>query len=85
MHQLIGFAIALAITTFWATRFVKGEQDWVLSASPALEIGTEVQGENGTILRPFVRAGATVFDDNNFVGLPRRSDRRCTVHGHLKL
>ena len=42
------------------------EEDTLLSASPRLEIGGDIALENGVLLRPFLRAGATVFDDTGF-------------------
>ncbi len=45
---------------------VRSEEDWVLSASPALEIGGETRLESGAIVRPFVRAGVTFFNDTDF-------------------
>jgi uncharacterized protein with beta-barrel porin domain len=46
---------------------VRGNDETVLSASPALEIGTQFSLSNGTFVRPFVRGGATFFDDPDFV------------------
>ncbi|MDQ8700066.1 autotransporter domain-containing protein [Hyphomicrobium sp. LHD-15] len=41
---------------------VQGDSTWVLTASPALEIGAEMRA-GGLVLRPFVRVGATFFQD----------------------
>jgi hypothetical protein len=41
---------------------VDGDATWILAASPALEIGAQVQ-VGGLVLRPFARAGATFFQD----------------------
>lgn len=41
---------------------VEGDGTWVLSASPALEVGGEIE-VRGLVLRPFVRAGATFYED----------------------
>jgi hypothetical protein len=38
----------------------------VLSASPALELGAQFSLSNGTQVRPFVRGGATFFDNTGF-------------------
>ena len=45
---------------------VKGNDETVLSASPALELGTQFQTGGGTQIRPYVRGGATFFDDTGF-------------------
>src|SRR4029450_3467706 len=45
---------------------VRGSDETVLSASPALEIGTQFSWSNGTYVRPYVRGGATFFDDPDF-------------------
>jgi hypothetical protein len=39
----------------------------VFSATPALEIGAQFSGPSGTLVRPYVRGGATFFDDPDFV------------------
>ncbi|MFM8745515.1 MAG: autotransporter-associated beta strand repeat-containing protein [Aestuariivirga sp.] len=44
----------------------EGEEKAVLSALPRLEIGGDVALDNGVVLRPFLRAGATVFGDTGF-------------------
>jgi outer membrane autotransporter protein len=46
---------------------VRGNDETVLSASPALEVGTQFGTLNGTLVRPYVRGGATFFDDPDFV------------------
>jgi hypothetical protein len=48
---------------------VRGTDETVFSASPALEIGTQWAFGDGTLLRPYARAGATVFGDNDFAVL----------------
>jgi outer membrane autotransporter protein len=48
---------------------VRGNDETVFSASPALEIGTQLVWSDGTLLRPYARAGATIFGDNDFVVL----------------
>ena len=45
---------------------VQGNNETVLSASPALELGTQFQWSSGTLVRPYVRSGVTLFDNNNF-------------------
>lgn len=44
---------------------VEGDGTWVLSASPAIEIGTEIRA-GGILYRPYVRAGGTFLDDATF-------------------
>ncbi|WP_439542731.1 autotransporter outer membrane beta-barrel domain-containing protein [Hyphomicrobium sp.] len=44
---------------------VEGDGTWVLSASPALEVGTEIRS-GGILYRPFVRVGGTFLDDATF-------------------
>jgi uncharacterized protein with beta-barrel porin domain len=46
---------------------VQDNNQTVLSASPALEIGTQFSWANGTFVRPYVRGGATFFDDPEFL------------------
>ena len=48
---------------------VHGSDETVLSASPALEIGTQFSLSNGTFVRPYVRGGVTFFDNPDFVVL----------------
>ena len=45
---------------------VGGNNETVLSVSPALEIGTQYKWADGTLLRPYVRGGATFFGNNDF-------------------
>ncbi len=45
---------------------VQGEEEWVLSVSPALELGGDYSVANGTIFRPYVRIGGTFYNDTNF-------------------
>lgn len=49
-----------------ASLVVKGNDQTYLSASPALELGTQFAMANGTLIRPYVRGGATVFDETDF-------------------
>jgi autotransporter-like protein len=44
---------------------VQGSSAWVLAASPAIEIGTEITAK-GITYRPYVRAGGTFLDDATF-------------------
>lgn len=44
---------------------VQGTSAWVLAASPAIEIGTEITAK-GITYRPYVRAGGTFLDDATF-------------------
>jgi len=46
---------------------VHGSDETVLSATPMLELGTQFGNPNGTLVRPYVRGGATFFDDPDFV------------------
>jgi len=46
---------------------VRGNEETVLSASPALELGAQFGGPNGTLVRPYIRGGAAFFDDPDFV------------------
>ena len=56
---------------------VKGNDQTYLSASLALEIGTQFAMASGTLIRPYVRGGVTVFDETeftlkaSFAGTPR--------------
>jgi len=45
---------------------VEGRDDWVLSASPALEIGGESRSADGSVVRPYLRMGFTVLNDADF-------------------
>jgi uncharacterized protein with beta-barrel porin domain len=49
-----------------ASLIVKGNNETVLSASPALELGTQFQWSDGTLIRPYVRGGATFFNNTDF-------------------
>jgi len=44
---------------------VRSQNDWLVSAAPALEIGTQWQ-QGGTIWRPYVRAGVRFLSDDSF-------------------
>jgi len=63
-----------------ANLLVQGDVNTVFSLSPALEVGTQWWLGNGTLIRPFVRAGATWFSDDNvtvsasFAGTPDGGD-----------
>ena len=46
---------------------VRGNNETVLSATPALELGAQLGGPSGTLVRPYIRGGATFFDDPDFV------------------
>ena len=46
---------------------VRGNDETVLSATPALELGTQFVTARGTLVRPYLRGGATIFDDPDFV------------------
>ena len=46
---------------------VRGNEETVLSATPALELGAQFGGPAGTLVRPYIRGGATFFDDPDFV------------------
>ena len=45
---------------------VRGNDETVLSATPALELGVQFGSPGGTLVRPYVRGGATFFDDPDF-------------------
>ena len=49
-----------------ASLIIKGNNDTVFSASPALELGGQFQWSNGALVRPFVRGGVTVFNNTDF-------------------
>jgi outer membrane autotransporter protein len=49
-----------------ASLVVRGNDQTYLSASPALELGTQFAMANGTLIRPYVRGGATMFDETDF-------------------
>ena len=46
---------------------MRGNDETVLSASPALELGAQFGEPSGTLVRPYIRGGATFFDDPDFV------------------
>jgi outer membrane autotransporter protein len=46
---------------------VRGSDE--LSASPALELGAQFGNPQGTLVRPYLRGGATFYDDPGFVVL----------------
>jgi outer membrane autotransporter protein len=46
---------------------VRGSDETVFSATPMLEFGTEFGVAGGTLVRPYIRGGATLFDDPDFV------------------
>lgn len=43
---------------------VEGDTDFMLSIAPAIEIGAEFTPTEGSVLRPFVRAGIRAFSDD---------------------
>jgi len=51
-------------------------KNWLLSVTPGFEVGTEIASADGTILRPYLRAGIIMFDDDevsvttNFAAAP---------------
>lgn len=45
---------------------VASRSDTFVSFSPALEIGSEIRAGGGLLLRPYARAGMTVFSDTEF-------------------
>jgi uncharacterized protein with beta-barrel porin domain len=45
---------------------VHGDNETVLSAEPMLELGTQFATAGGTLIRPYVRGGATFFDGTDF-------------------
>jgi Autotransporter beta-domain len=55
---------------------IASHSDWLFSVSPAIEIGGEIADGSGTLYRPFIRGGVTVFDKDdmttsaNFAGAP---------------
>jgi len=46
---------------------VRGSDETVLSATPALELGAQFGNPQGTLVRPYLRGGATFYDDPDFV------------------
>lgn len=45
---------------------VEGDGRWLFSATPAIELGAQLDGVDGYQIRPFIRAGATLFGDDLF-------------------
>ena len=45
---------------------VDDSDSWVLSATPAVEIGTRIDLADGTVLRPFANAGARLVSGNDW-------------------
>lgn len=45
---------------------VEGDGNWLFSATPAIEIGAQLDGVDGHQIRPFVRAGVTLFSNDLF-------------------
>lgn len=50
---------------------VQGADETVFSVSPAVELGWENRTADGTVLKPYVRAGLTLFDDPAFATVSR--------------
>jgi outer membrane autotransporter protein len=48
---------------------VNGSGQTVFSATPMVELGTQYGNPNGTLYRPYIRGGATFFDDADFAVL----------------
>jgi hypothetical protein len=46
---------------------VRGADETILSATPAIELGAQFGNPNATLVRPYVRGGATFYDDPDFV------------------
>lgn len=55
---------------------LNSSKNWLFSVTPSIEVGTEIASADGTILRPYLRAGVTMFDDDevsvttNFAAAP---------------
>jgi uncharacterized protein YhjY with autotransporter beta-barrel domain len=55
---------------------IASSDEWLFSVMPGLEIGGQTRTADGTILRPYARAGIIIFDDNktgvtaNFASAP---------------
>ncbi len=70
-----------------AALIVQRSEETVLSASPALEFGWQHQVADGTLFRPYLRAGVTVFDDpelaliSSFAAAPAGAPSFRTVMG----
>lgn len=45
---------------------VEGDGRWLFSATPAIELGAQLDGYDGYQIRPFLRAGVTLFGDDLF-------------------
>ena len=50
---------------------VRGTDETFFSVSPAVELGWENRTVDGTVLKPYVRAGLTLFDDPAFATVSR--------------
>jgi outer membrane autotransporter protein len=46
---------------------VRGADETILSATPAIELGAQFGNPTGTLVRPYLRGGATFYDDPEFV------------------
>ena len=46
---------------------VRGADETILSATPALELGAQFGNPSGTLVRPYLRGGASFYDDPDFV------------------
>jgi hypothetical protein len=46
---------------------VRGADETILSATPAIELGAQFGNPAGTLVRPYLRGGATFYDDPDFV------------------
>jgi len=72
-----------------ASLIVNGEDHTVLSISPAFEAGTERWVANGTLVRPFVRAGVTWHSDDDvaltasFAGTPAGGVAPFAIHAQI--
>lgn len=55
---------------------IASSDEWLFSVMPGLEIGGQTRTADGTLLRPYARAGVIIFDDNktgvtaNFASAP---------------
>jgi hypothetical protein len=60
---------------------VGSTSEWVLSASPTIEVGGEFDMENGAQFRPYLRGGVTILNkdelmiDSSFIGAPESAGR----------
>ncbi|MEM7777268.1 MAG: autotransporter domain-containing protein [Pseudomonadota bacterium] len=73
-----------------AANLVVGDsEDTVFSASPALELGGQYELVPGTMLKPFLMLGVTVYSDDDrsavsaFAGEPNLTFETATEHGNL--